>query len=461
MPNFDPLTEETNQGENQQEETQQSSCCRNMDEISRHVFLYGFMFISITTLDLAQSTNDWLLYFDLSRMKKGLVYGPLDPYIVLFYLMFCSISTIASAFEILNFLRYLCAGRPLVDLDLVSAIIIWFCDVSMLIVNIIIVVCHSEPISYFQLTKAILITVAVGVRILVPLARMYIKQRNKIGKAERFRKSCYRTLTTIGVCLMLVGAVSIFIFTHTITSDNGKPQFLLPWEIWQGRITYKRYFEDVGIYFTHDNLKFPKQNSKELYWIKLADIKEFYTEESINVKLSYSVKGETIAKLIILSFNTTSQRYKECYSHDDKGKLNLVENCNIDYITNSEDIIFRFVYLRPHVNLVLGDIIYNAKYQIEGLCHTLKVNGTNIFDIKGEKFVGKLLYMKHETQAQEGHRLVQHNSTSQDVINGDSPKYKTQHFLVDIKEVWKMGLYGCETTGQLGPVNNESVALAC
>ena len=461
MPNFDPLTEETNQDDTRQDQKQSSSCCRNMDEISKHLCLYGFMFISITTLDLAQSTNDWLLYFDLSRIKKGFVYGPLDPYLVLFYLIICSISTIASVFEVLNFLRYLCAGRPLVDLDLVSAIIIWFCDVSMLTVNIIIAVCHSEPISYFQLTKAILITVAVGVRILVPLARTYIKQRNKVRKVERFRKSVYRMLTTVGVCLMLVGAVSIFIFTHTITSDNGKPEFLLPWEVWQGRITYNRYFAGVGIYFTHDNLKFHKQNTKERYWIKLADIKEFYTEESINVKLSYSVKDGTVQKLIIISFNTTSQRYKECYSHDDKGKLNLIENCDTNYITDSEDIIFRFVYLRPHVHLILGDVIYNAKYQVEGLCHTLKVNGTNIFDVKGEKFVGQLLYMKHDTQAQEGHRLVQHNSTSQDVINGDSPKYKTQHFLVNIKDVWKMGLYGCESTGQEGPVKNESVTLTC
>lgn len=456
MSSFHSLREQENNPEEKQ-----PRCCRNLEEISKHLCLYFFMFISIVTLDLAQTTNDWLMYHDISKINKGLVYGPLDPYLVLIFLIICSVSSVATVFEILNLLRYLCAGRPLVDLDLISAIIVWFCDVSMLTINVLIALCHSEPVSYFQLSKAILVSVGVAVRILVPLARTYVTRHQKTGRAEKFHKSIYRMLTTTGVCLMLVGAVSIFIFTHTISSDDGKPQFLLPWDIWEGQITYRRYFANVGIYFTHENLKFPQQTSEAPYWVKLADIKEFYAEESIYVKLSYSEHNGYTQRLIINSFNPNNTRYKECYILDDAGKLNMVEDCTADYITDSEDIIFRFVYLRPHIHLILGDIIYNAKYRVNGLCHNLEVNDTDIYDLKKERFVGKLVYMKHETQAHVGHRLVQDNSTSQDVISGDSPQYKTQHFLVDVKEVWKMGMYGCDSKGRKGPSKNESVTLTC
>ena len=446
-----------------QDDNKQSRCCNNLQKIcSTHPCLYCFMFASIVTLDLAETTNDWLLYSDISRIEKGLIYGPLDPYLVLIFLIICSVSAVAFCFEILNLLRDLCTGRPLLDLDLVSALNVWLCDVSMMTINIVIALCHSEPISYFQLTKAILIIIGVVLRITVPLARIYVKHNRK---AEKFRKSIYRVSTTIGVCLMLVGAATLFIFTHVITSDEGKPQFLLPKQIWEGKITYKRYFAGFGIYFTYNGLRFANLSPKEQYWIKLASIKEFYNEESINIKMSAQVHGQTIQKLIVNSYNTTGQRFKECYSieKDDKNAmmLNLVENCSSDFIANSQDIVFRFIYVHPRIHLVLGDIIYNAKYRKGSLCYNLTANDTNIYNTDKENPIGQLLYMKHDTQASEGHRLVQHNSSSQDIINGDIPQYETQHYLLEAYKVWKMGMYGCEVTGRRGPTKNESVTLSC
>ena len=462
MPSFTPLTETATGAD----EKKPSVCCQTLQKkFTRFPALHGFMFISIVVLDLTEATNDWLLFAELSKIEIGLVYGPLDEYLVLIFLIICSLSSVAFIFEILNLLRELCTGNPLLDLDLVSAINIWLCDVSMIIINIVIALCHDEPVSVFQLTKAALIIIAVFIRIAVPLAWIYVRQSEPGYFGEKFRKSVYRAVSSAGICLMLTGSVTILIFTHTISSDEGTFQFRFPQQIWEGKPIFNKYFTDVGIYFNHNNLKFKFLSQQEQYWIKVADLEEFYAEENINVKISYSATGGTIQKLVINSYNTTGQRYKECYDINYAGnqaKLNLLLDCSPNFLTDSEEIVFRFIYIAPHVHLLLGDIIFNAKYRKGGLCYGLEGNNTQLYNTKTQELVGQLAYMKYDTQAFEGHRLVQRNSTSRTVLSTiDSPQYNTQHILSEATEVWKTGIYGCACRGQKGPTMNSSLPLSC
>ena len=460
MPSFQPLTDPAADEAAKKE----SVCCATLHKkFTTFPCLYGFMFISIVVLDLTEATNDWLLFAELSKIQIGLVYGPLDQYLVFIFLIICALSSVAFVFEILNLVRDLFVGNPLLDLDLVSAINVWVCDVCMMVINIVIALCHDEPVSVFQLTKAGLIIIAVFLRIAVPLGRMYVVHTEVQYYGEKFIKSIYRAVTTVGVCLMLCGSITLLIFTHSISSDEGTFQFRFPQQIWSGKPIFNKYFSDVGIYFHHNNLKFDNLGPDDQYWIKVADLEEFYTEKSINIKVSFGQSDDKIQKIVIHSYNETGQRYRECYDVDNRGnkaKLNLLLDCSPNFLQSSEELVLRFVHIEPHVHLILGDVIYNAKYVKNSVCYNLEGNGTELYNTN--QLLGQLTYMMYDTHVYEGHRLVQRNSSSRNVLTTiDSPQYNTQHVLSEAFYQWTTGIYACPCRGQRGPTINTSLPLSC
>lgn len=440
-------------------------CCQHAYNIfTTHPCLYGFMFISILTLDIAEVINDAFLLKDISYLEQGLVYGPLNPSLVMMLLLMSAVGTLAILFEIINILRDVCSGTPWVDLDLVSALVIWLEEISTISVNLVISLCHSEPISYFQLSKALIVTISVLVRLVVPLIRSYLTKESKELVKNPFRKSVYRFVATIGLCLALCGSVSIFTFTHVIAIDEQQFQFRLPQEIWAGKLAFEKYFDNVGIYFNHRHLK---KSKDEEVWVKIADVEEFYDNNGINVKFSYTLRGDNVIdKLVVNSYNMTNERYRECYTLtvDKNNSFQYVTDtpCNTNYIRGiTEKMIFKFNFIRPQSTLILGDIAYNAIHMRNSICYNTTANSTDIFDTLGNHpvLLGKLLYMKQETRLQTSYRLVQRNR----LTNQTSTKllYDADHFILSADDIWSTGMYGCECTGKHGPTKDDSIPLSC
>lgn len=447
--------------------TDANQCGRHLRVVfTTHPVLFCFVFISILTLDLAECTNDWLLLKDVLFLEQGLVFGPLKRMVVMILALACAIGSLAIVFEILNISREFLTGKPWVDLDLCSAIVVWLNEVPTLAVNFVISLCHNEPVSYFQLTKALIVILSVILRVIVPLVRTFLQKKEIADSVPKFRKSVYKCFNTIGLCLVLCGASSVFIFLHVVAAEEGKFRFRMPDEIWGGQLAYDRYFKDVAIYYRHKGIV---SEDGEDYWLRLANIEEFLAEDTINVKVAMTKRDSVFQKIVVNSYNFTDERYRECYTyeHANAGRYQYtIKPCVFDFIppnSPQEQIIFRFDFKKPQNRLILGDILYNAKFHRQNVCYNLIGNNTDLLlnqtNTGKPTQIGSLLYLKSSLHLVSTYRLVLSSATTnQTTVPG---LYNTNHTLLGADDIWHTGLYGCECTGKDGPSFHANVHLTC
>lgn len=415
------------------------------------------MFITIFTLDLAEISNDWLLLKDIVFLEQGLVYGPLSPTIVMILVVASGIGSLTMAFEMFNISREVCTGRPWADLDLVSALVVWLEEVPTMTVNFAISMCHNEPISTFQMSKVLIVALSVTIRIIIPLMRTYIINKDEVETDTRFRKSVYKVVTNAGLCLALSSCIAVIIFTHVIATDERKFQFRSPQDIWSSEYAHDMYFTDVGIYFHHNEMNEPTENQ---YWLKLANINDFENMDRMYVKISYGKANNRISKLILNSYTETQALYEECYSYHRDTNLYTYMNCTTNFISNSERLTFKLVYSRPQKNLILGDILYNVRYQKNNICYNLSVNNTRIYhNTTGQevRLLGQLVYLKPVTKITEIHRLVDTTFP----VTMVTEAYNIDHTMLEGAEIWKTGMYGCDCSGKAGPSIDSNITLSC
>ncbi|XP_052771585.1 uncharacterized protein LOC128211171 [Mya arenaria] len=440
----------------------EDQCCRHLRTVfSTHPCLYCFVFIAILVLDLAECTNDWLFLKDILFLEQGLVYGPPRRLVVMVLVLTTAIGSLAIVFEIFNISREFITGTPWVDLDLCSAIVVWLDEVPTLTVNFIISLCHNEPISYFQLIKALIVIVSVVLRVVIPLIRTYLEKKSTVHSTPKFRKTIYKGVNTIGLCVALSGASAVFIFTHVMAADEGKLQFRMPDEIWGGQFAYDQYFKNVGVFYQHEGLV---GENDENYWLKLANIEEFLDMDTVHVKLSYTKQAGRIDKLVLHSYNSSAERYRECYIWINEDYA--YTKCTFDLIpenSNQEKVTFRFNFLRPQLHLILGDISFNAKYQRSNICYSLFGNDTKLLlNETGNDEptqMGRLLYLKLDTNLLSSHRLVLWSQSANQTTN--YRLFNTSHVLLGAEEIWHTGLYGCECTGKRGPTFDGTLTVSC
>lgn len=450
--NFELLSDST--------QPEDKKCCKHLQKVfTTHPCLYGFMFTAIFVLDLAEICNDWLFLKDILFLKQGLVYGPISPTIVMILILVSGVGSLALAFDMFNISRDVCTGRPWIDLDLVSAIIVWLEEIPTMAVNFAICMCHNEPVSIFQMSKVIIVVLSVVVRIIVPLIKMYLVSVEAEVADTRFRKSVYRVVTSAGLCLSLCSAVAVVIFTHVIATDERKFEFRLPSQIWSSQFAHDTYFTDVGIYFHHSELNEPVEDQ---YWVKLTDINDFEQIHRMYAKISYVRSNNKISKLMINSYTETEELFEECYNYDGKNNTYTYTDCISDFIPSSgEKLIFKFVFEKPQQYLILGDVKYNVRYQKSNICYEPTTNSTSIVHNTTEqvRLLGRLVYIKPMTKIVENHRLIDRTYSIGQTAE-DSP-YSIDQEILEGKEIWTTGMYGCDCTGKPGPSIDGTLSLSC
>jgi len=129
------------------------ACCRDCSPKNstkcRNVVFYATLF-----LELVDLITDWLVYFDVKLMEKGLVFGPPGDAVIYGLLVFSVIGTLTFFFEIFNLWLKMFRLNAWVNTDLVSAVIIWIEDLPQISINLYIAHCREDPSSGFQLFKA-------------------------------------------------------------------------------------------------------------------------------------------------------------------------------------------------------------------------------------------------------------------------------------------------------------------
>lgn len=438
-------------------------CCRGLhDKLCFKIFV----FLLVVCLDAADLISDWLLYADVAAAEEGLVYGPPEDSVRYSLLAFSIIGSLTFFFEIINLWWEIFRNDPWIDVDLLSAITVWIEDVPQIIINVAIVACREEAISYFQLVKASVIIIGAIIRVIVSLIRYCSKRARqdlqcaKVNPESR-RHVVYRVFIMVGLLLTLGGAIAIFLFTQSERNPDGSLNFKVPHSVIEGEYDDQKYFHNVSIYFSHELFDWDSTTStsvENLNLVRLFKINDIRQEKvDRTIKIQYNqLSGQT--KVVIWESDTTgTMQAKECFQMDRVNKKVAIETGCSSYLpTTINQFVIKFHYIKPSVpRLIFGDIKYNIQVKYtSGKCQPPDfVINDNIKDHSKNSKVAALHYYRTAGSSVETNHVI-HSSTT------DGTFYHSSD-LQDISDVWKTGFTSCKSSGSLAPHQDNSIDVPC
>lgn len=431
----------------------------------RHKLWFQIMvFMVVVCLDGVDLVTDWLLFRDVIMAEEGLVYGPPEDALTFSLLAFSIIGTLTFIFEISNLWWEIFRENPWINSDFASCITIWIEDVPQIVINVLLVVCREEAISYFQLVKACLMILGIVIRIIVSLIRYCSKKslaETKIKTRVARRHVAYRVIIMIGLIIIFAGAIAVFFLTQFERKEDGKIEFNTPKSLFEGKYNDERYFHNVSMYFNHPLFNYDNTgDTANINWIRLISIYDVREKREEVFKLEYDEATKKNFVLWQTNGNKVLER-QECYTVDRTAKTvtKASKSCATFLTGPTSFFVFKFVFINPSIpNLLFGDIKFNCKVNESGAgCHGPTSN--IVIQVRDRLNPGSSLqnavihYYRTKDSVSEDHHLVWSGSGTRFFKNEDD--------LIDITTVWKTGFGSCESSGSLAPHNDASVAVDC
>jgi len=406
-------------------------------------------FLVLFLLDAADLFSDWMFFRDVAIAKNGLAYGPPRNELKHALLAFSVIGTLISLFEMTNLWRDIFRRNPWCDIDLVKVIVIWIEDVPLLIINVLIAACREEAISYFQLAKACIPIIGIGIRIICSLCQSCKNSR-----------VVYGILNILGLFAAFGCTIAIFLFTQTERYPDGRLNFKIPHSVVEGEYDHEKYFANVSVYFSHKIFDPPGQqtglgDSNILRLLKIDDVKSAPDDLYINVTIN---DKPTYANYMIEGGGSAT----ECFFFDkitNKINIPVKGSCRTSFITKPTDVFyFTFHFIKPSPpGLIFGDISYNMKYKSAGSSTCQYPNFTienEISDHIDNTDEAALQYYRATVSEVPDNFHIQYTSPT------DGNFYHPKDF-IDIQDVWKMGFAYCKCTGSLSPNRDADLLVKC
>ncbi|KAK7506154.1 hypothetical protein BaRGS_00002876 [Batillaria attramentaria] len=433
-------------------------CCRRM---------YFWLMVILDGTDLL---SDWLLYVDVRLTEKGLVYGPPGDAVVHSLLAFSVIGTVLFLFEALNLWRDVFRGNAFVDVDLVSAITIWLEDLPQIAINVYIVWCREDPISYFQFLKAAVMLLGLVIRIFF-LCGNYIHKNTRCNDSKCRRRKGYRAMVMIGLFINAALASCVFVFTQTHRQPSGDLEFQLPDTVFEDKYDDQRYFQNVSV-FVHlpdfDSAHVTANNGQQVNWVRLMSINDVRgnVDDTISYKYGYQKSATNLEMALWKRVDKGGQRQqtgswelRECCLLDlQTGSLTMVSTdvCQSPaFIAKPTFVYITFSFVKPDFlfkRRIFGDIRYNIKVGNDGKC----LDYDNITDNVNQA-ANKPIIHYYRTAASLS------TSTSHLVQDAGGPRFfrNDGDDLMDVATLWKTGWGNCESSGSGGPTLARDIVTGC
>ena len=419
------------------------------------------VFLVVLGLDSADLIADWLLFRDVYMVKPGLVYGPPEDAIVYALLAFSIIGSLTFIFEIVNLWWEIFRENPWINADLASAITLWVEDVPQIVLNVLIVVCRDEAISYFQLVKASIMIIGVVIRIVVCLIRYCSKaslsELHKTNKESRLHVF-YRFVIMIGLMCVFGCSLAVFFLTQFERTQDGAIKFHIPRTAFEGEFDEDKYFTNVSVYLNHPLFNFEAitDETTDANWMRLISIYDVKAKQSEIFKLEFDDATKT--KFVLYQTDTTGAlAISDCYTLDRAAKSVVHEtNCATLITGNKAVFLFEFKFVPESIpNLIFGDILYNAVVrEAGGVCHapatSLKTQLSDLHD-NGHAAIH---YYRTDSVTSDHHLLWTGGANS-------AQFYHNEGDLIDITKVWQTGFGYCTTTGSLAPHIDTNINVNC
>ncbi|XP_025089940.1 uncharacterized protein LOC112561590 isoform X3 [Pomacea canaliculata] len=451
--------------------THNNPCCTTCTP--HHSFPCKILFfLAILALDFADLISDWLLFVDVILTREGLVYGPPENAAIYALLAFSIVGTVTFIFEAVNLWWEVFRYNPWLDADLVSAVIIWIEDLPQIAINVYIAMCREDPISIFQLSKASVILIGILIRIIISSVKYCNKaalREAQLKTAESQRHVVFRVFIMSGLLINAACAITIFIFTQTQRDMNGKITFNVPTTLLEDQYNDQRYFQNVSVFIHHPDFDTGSLGpNNRANWVQLMTINKIRDQPDLDISYQYVYERDSSTLRMALwtmeewkgKTGSSNWSLSECYNMSlASGRLSVVDNVTCaspTYFRQAQYVFITFSFTAPAAvfrRLIFGDIGVNLNIGQNGSCFEYD----NITDDASKNMqIPSIHYYRINSTLM--------STTSKHVVseNGISRFYRNDGVdLTDIREVWKTGWGGCESSGSMAPHLDRSISTPC
>ncbi|KAH3874337.1 hypothetical protein DPMN_037579 [Dreissena polymorpha] len=397
-----------------------------------HVFCIFVNIINICSV--------WWLFRNVEAAREGLVFGPPEDSVRKALLAFSIIGTFFSLLEIISEGVLICSQNQYAEH--LSAMTMWFAEIPQLALNIVIVACREEAISYFQLAKASVMIVYVVMKFMWTVWNKCIRSRDAVDVDCKTCLKIVISMKIVGLVVVLGCAIAIFILTQTERNPDGSLAPKVPHSILEGEYDDEKYFADVSIYFSHSIFDYetnPSSDSKNLLrLLTIHEIKNTTTDRTVNIKYDSTLThflvqldGENKECFTVNNISTTVTKETACSSHVQ---------------IPAGQFAFKFHYIEPSFpTLLFGDITFNIK--LGRNCEAEEISVVNDLTAHvAEPATVFLRYYRTKPDVTEDNHILQKSPTSHEFYRHSD--------LINIEDIWR--LY-CESTGSHAPHRDESL----
>ncbi|XP_059178007.1 uncharacterized protein LOC131957299 [Physella acuta] len=427
--------------------------------------IHVITFIFLLGIDLADFICDWLFFTDVSSAEKGLVYGVPDKIIVRAILAFCIVGSVTFILEIVNLWKEFFHQKTRIDSDVLSAIVIWIEDVPQIALSLALAVCREEPISVFQLGKAVVVTLGILIRIFVLVVKFCNKRLSKNHLKIKF-------VIAAGSLVELSCAVAIFILIHTEKGNKGDVTFRVPTTILENQFKDASYFNNVSVFINHpvyfDNVN-PNVSKVDnvVNWLQLTSINQLRARPNMEVsfKLEYTQVDNGALRLAIWRKNLHETDLKNkwmlssCFDMDKKSPV-IQQKMNTSCSnTSSMDALFlTFKYDPPGYffkRKIYGNIFFNARYMSNGTCEDVGEYSDEVRNQPAPPVNLTMHYFRtNETLPRYDDHVMRVEGVARFYRNVDEE-------MIDVTRVWRTGWFECEAAGYVGPTLDSELKVDC
>ncbi|CAF0865060.1 unnamed protein product [Adineta steineri] len=374
------------------------------------------VFIIVFVLNIVDLLVDWYFFMSKATIQKGLVFGPPPRNTLLAIFIFCIISTFTSLLEIIQVIRDAYQNR-LTSLfgQITNCLTLWFEDVPLLTLNLLIVICRDGEVTYISLTKAIIGIIAALIRFLSILLNKWLI-RHDYQRKDKLSKF-FNTTSTIGIIIVFIISISINIIASLPIDNFGRLYLEKPSDFQEFKFAHQKYFNNVGIFL--------RSSDKYIYLTDIDNIIEQHSRTFI-----YS-KNENENIFCIKQFNQTC--FKELNDTTISSYDQQLTNKLINYT-------IKFQFKQPDFYYLLGDINYNIIR-----C-----------DLKD-------FYIDDDKISLHYYRFKQNfNQTKLSVVLNNNNTYRYYDVNNDfdpVEYLWRTGLSRCSSTSSYSPHRSQEIQI--
>jgi hypothetical protein len=397
-------------------------------------------FLILLLLDLLDVAVNWFFYTKVVTMKPGLVYGPVNPKYRWSILAFCIVGSLTLVLETMQNVDDLRRKKlyPCLTHSLTNFMNIVLEDVPLLTLNLILAVCHDGNVTVISLVKATVCIVIIVIRVLV----MIVYWTRRLNKS-RFEYIC-DVLSTIGLFYAAAVCISIQLLNIFPIDNKGFIVTENPDKFNRFEFVRNKYLHDVGVYANWPIDSLAADNSNKIW---LCEIEEILKHGSLHV----AIRSDADV------YVTSSQAYNLCTTKLDGNECFRVhENSTIEYLSSNYahnasmkygfDILFEkklpveFQYLAGYIDYAINRVSEDS-------------NGNKkCFSIGSTK---PMIYAKYPLRSANLSFLKFNDEM------GSYSFYDQNYDLHTASKIWKTGLIGCDSTGDLGPKLSSNINLSC